>query len=68
MDYEELSPEELIAQLSGDELQELLLEMGIDTTIEQAMAIQSLVAEVGCLEQVMQMLTDTDGQDTSQAA
>lgn len=68
MDFEEMSPEELIAQLSGDELQELLLEMGIDTTVEQAMAIKSLVADVGSLEQVMEMLSDSDGQDTAQAA
>ena len=68
MDFDDLSPEELIAQLSGDELQELLAEMGVDTSIEQARAIQSLVAEVGCLEQVMQMLTDTDSQDGAQAA
>ncbi len=45
-----MTPEELIVNMSTDELQELLDDMGLSSTIEMADCIQSLVRETGSLE------------------
>lgn len=60
MDDTMQTPEEMIAQMSTDELQELLAELGFDTTPRQAQGIQQLVAQLGSLEAAIETLADLD--------
>ena len=60
MDDSMQTPEEMIAQMSTDELQELLAELGFDTTAQQAQGIQQLVAQLGSLEAAIETLADLD--------
>ncbi len=50
------TPEELIAAMTTEELQELLEEMGVDATTEQAAGLQALIAESGSLEAALDAL------------
>lgn len=47
---EMMTPEELILNMSIDELQELLDDMGLSASVEMADCIQTLVRETGSLE------------------
>lgn len=50
------TPEELIAAMTTEELQELLEEMGIEATQSQASGIKSLVRELGTLEAALETI------------
>jgi hypothetical protein len=54
------TPEEMIAGMRTDELQELLEEMGFETTEEQASGIQQLVVQLGSLEAAIEALVELD--------
>jgi len=68
MDDFSQNPEEMIAGMSTDELQELLAELGIDATDEEAAGIKSLVAEMGSLEAAISTLEVLDEVDARRAA
>jgi hypothetical protein len=68
MDDFSQNPEELIAGMSTDELQELLAELGIEATDEEAAGIKSLVAEMGSLEAAISTLEVLDEVDARRAA
>ncbi len=68
MDDVTQTPEELIANMSTDELQELLGELGFDATDEQAAGIKDLVAQLGSLEAAMGALEVLDDLDVRRAA
>ena len=53
-----LRAEDLILQMSPDELQELLGEMGFSTTAETIRGIRQLIAELGSLDAAIVALTD----------
>ncbi len=52
-----LTPEELITQMSSDELQELLSEIGFEASESMARCIQSLVKQLGSLEAAINALS-----------
>ena len=52
-----LTPEELITQMSSDELQELLCEIGFEASESMARCIQSLVKQLGSLEAAIEVLS-----------
>ena len=52
-----LTPEELITQMSSDELQELLWEIGFEASESMARCIQSLVKQLGSLEAAIEVLS-----------
>ena len=56
---DQLTPEELIIQMSPDELQELLGEMGLEATTETADSIQQLVKQLGSFEAAIGALDDS---------
>ncbi len=56
------TPEELIADMSADELCELLEELGIEASDNQARGIKDLVAQLGSLEMAIDALTLMDDQ------
>jgi len=62
------TPEELIANMNTDELQELLSELGFDATDEQAAGIKDLVAQLGSLEAAINALEVLDDMDIRRAA
>ncbi|HBJ33823.1 MAG TPA: hypothetical protein DDZ51_03465 [Planctomycetaceae bacterium] len=62
------TPEELIANMSTDELQELLGELGVDASDDQAAGIKDLVAQLGSLEAAMNALEVLDDLDFRRAA
>jgi len=62
------TPEELIANMSNDELQELLGELGFDATDEQAAGIKDLVAQLGSLEAAIGALEMLDDLEVRRAA
>ncbi len=68
MDDVTQTPEELIANMSTDELQELLGELGFDATDEQATGIKDLVAQLGSLEAAINALEVLDDLDARRAA
>jgi hypothetical protein len=53
MDETQLTPEELIAGMNPDEICELLAEMDIETTRDQALALQEMLSQFGSLEAAM---------------
>lgn len=59
---DQMTPEELIVQMSVDELQELLGEMGFDATAEVAEWIQQLVKQLGSLEAAIDVLDEAGTQ------
>ncbi len=63
MDESTQTPEEMIAEMSTDELQELLGELGFETTDEQAAGIKQLVAQLGSLEAAIETLSELDEDD-----
>lgn len=60
MDETMQTPEELIAQMSTAELQELLEELGFDSTDVQAAGIKDLIARLGSLEAAIETLLQLD--------
>lgn len=50
------TPEELIAAMTTEELQELLGEMGLEATEAQAQGIKTLVEQLGTLEAALEMI------------
>jgi 3-methyladenine DNA glycosylase Tag len=58
MDEHYQSPEDLIIGMSPDEICELLDEIGIDATCEDAEMIQELVEQLGSLEEALESLRD----------
>lgn len=58
MDETNLSPEELIAGMTPDEICELLAEMGMAATPGEAAAIQGMVAELGSIDAAFEALAD----------
>lgn len=68
MDESNLTSENLIAEMTPEEICELLSEMGMETTIEQAAAIQHLIGEVGSLEAAFDALQDDADPADRQAA
>ena len=50
------SPEELIAAMSTEELQELLIEMDIEATESQAIGIKNMVKQLGTLEAALEII------------
>jgi hypothetical protein len=52
-----LTPEELITQMSSDELQELLGEIGFEASESMAQCIQDLVKQMGSLEAAINALS-----------
>lgn len=68
MDETTQTPEELIANMSTDELQELLGELGFDASDEQAEGIKDLVAQLGSLEAAINALEILDDLDIRRAA
>ena len=50
------TPEELIAAMTTEELQELLGEMGLEATEAQAQGIKALVEQLGTLEAALEMI------------
>lgn len=63
MDETMQTPEEMIAQMSTDELQELLEELGFETTEQQADGIKRLIAQLGSLESAIETLLELDQDD-----
>ncbi len=55
---EMMTPEELILNMSTDELQELLDDMGLTASQEMAQCIQSLVRETESLEAAIEALAE----------
>ncbi|MGV3483100.1 MAG: hypothetical protein ACO1RT_01640 [Planctomycetaceae bacterium] len=51
-----ITPEELIAAMTTEELQELLSEMGIEATESEANGIKSLVKQMGTLEAALETI------------
>ena len=66
MDDIEYTAEELIQGMSADEICELLEELEIVISLEQANAIQSLVEKTGSLEAALELFGG--GSDSEQAA
>lgn len=62
------TPEQLIACMSTDELQELLAELGVDANDQQTAGIKDLVAQLGSLEDAISALELLDGLDDRRAA
>ncbi len=62
------TPEEMIAEMSTDELQELLGELGIDANEQQAAGIKQLVDQLGSLEAAIEALFQLDDQTGRRAA
>jgi hypothetical protein len=66
------TPEELIAAMTTEELQELLGEMGLEATEAQAQGIKTLVEQLGTLEAALEMIAsfevETRQTETRQAA
>ena len=62
------TPEDMIAEMSTDELQELLGELGFDATEQQAAGIQQLVHELGSLEGALETLFQLDDEAVRRAA
>jgi hypothetical protein len=65
------SPEELIAGMNPDEICELLEEMGVNATLQQATAIQALVIEFGSLDATLELLSklgESNVDDNARAA
>ena len=58
MDEHYQSPEDLITGMSPDEICELLDEIGINATCEDAEMIQDLVEQLGSLEEALESLRD----------
>lgn len=50
------TPEELIAAMTTEELQELLGEMGLEASESQAYGIKSLVNQLGTLEAALEVI------------
>lgn len=50
MSRDPLTPEELVCQMSREELLELLEELGMESTVKMADGIQSLVRELNSFE------------------
>ena len=57
-----LTPEELITQMSSDELQELLGEIGFEASESMARCIQNLVKQLGSLEGAIDVLSQDNSQ------
>lgn len=68
MDESNLSSENLIAEMTPEEICELLSEMGTETTVDQAAAIQRLIGELGSLEAAFEALQDDSDQADRAAA
>jgi len=62
------TPEEMIAEMSTDELQELLGELGVDATEQQAAGVKQLVAQLGSLESAIETLFQLDEASGRRAA
>lgn len=66
------TPEELIAAMTTEELQELLGEMGLESTEAQAQGIKTLVEQLGTLEAALEMIASFEVEirqtETRQAA
>lgn len=65
------TPEELIAAMTTEELQELLGEMGLEATEAQAQGIKALVEQLGTLEAALEMIASFEiesGQSESRQA
>ena len=58
MDEANLSSENLIAGMTPEEISELLAEMGMETSVEQAAEIQELIGEFGSLEAAFEAFQD----------
>lgn len=54
-----------ISQMRPDEVRELLAELGVDASNEQAEAIQRMVAQLGSLEAVLAMVDRADASDAA---
>lgn len=54
-----------ISQMHPDEVRELLAEMGIDASDEQAEVVQRMVTQLGSLEAVLEMIDRTDESDAA---
>lgn len=67
MDEFNQSPEDLIAGMSPDEICELLEEIGIETSSEQAEMIQELIEELGSLEEALEVLANQASEDRKAA-
>lgn len=67
MDETSLSPEELIAGMNPDEICELLAEMDIETSREQAVALQQMIAQFGSLDAAMDAFSRTGFMNRSAA-
>ncbi|WP_164101752.1 hypothetical protein [Candidatus Laterigemmans baculatus] len=61
MDESNLSSENLIAEMTPEEICELLAEMGMETTTDQAESLQRLIGELGSLEEAIEALQDDSG-------
>lgn len=68
MDDSHRTPEELIAEMGADELCELLEELGVAATEDQAEGIQQLVARLGSLEAAIETLLAMHEIDQRRAA
>ncbi len=58
MSGEAMNPEELILNMTNDELVELLEDMGLESDLAVADGIRRLVAELGSVEAAVIALTD----------
>ncbi len=56
MSEKPLTPEELICQMSCEELTELLEEMGLESSPEMADGIKKMIQELGTLEKAIDAL------------
>ncbi len=52
----EQSPEQLIAAMTNEELQELLSELGLEATESQAISVKNLVRQFGSLDVAMEFI------------
>lgn len=58
MDASHQTPEDLIAQMNLEELQEVLAEMGLEASRSTAAGVQDLVRHLGSLEAALIAVTD----------
>lgn len=56
----EQSPEQLISAMTTEELQELLLELGLEATESQAISVKNLVKQFGSLDVAMEFIGSFD--------
>lgn len=67
MDDPLMSPEELICSMQADEICELLDELGISLTTDQASDLQTLISKLGSVDIALNQLVQSEDRDSAAA-